>query len=610
MQKKGRAALDDLEKHPDDIGVVIFGRPYSGLASEANKGIPQMLASRGYRVIPMDFLPLESEPGKKHMYWGTGQQIMKAAAFVQKHPQLFGVYITNFSCGPDSFLLTYFRDIMGNKPSLTLELDSHTAGAGLETRIEAFLDVTASYRLLHGRNPFLQEEDSFTQAQTTFDGQAARIKTSSGEILPLAHPRVTVLFPSMGETAAQMLAAVFAGQGFRTFVQPAADENILKIGRAHTSCKECLPLILTTGSLIHYVRHIRKPGEIVAYFMPTGAGPCRFGQYAVFMEDLIKRMKIPDVAIFSITSENSYAGLDGFFRLRTWWAAVISDALEDIRSLLLVKADDPDQAMRVFADESGRLVNALRQTNFQTLLSELKESLARMKAIPGADKPHPNIPVIALVGEIFVRRDDLSRRRLTEKLAEQGFAVVCSPVGEWILYTNYLVKKNIIRHHFSTLGRLKFLLVEKYVEHYTRKLRAVMSNSGLLLSHPVDVEDIIRNAAPFISPHLTGEAILTIGSAISEIATSVCGVISIGPFGCMPSRLSESILNEAMHRETKMALNPRNETLRDVLSDFDELPFLSIESDGSPFPQIINAKLETFCLRSRRLHRRMKRELK
>ena len=606
MQESGNNALADLEKNPDDIAVVIFGRPYSGMASEANKGIPRMFASRGFRVIPLDFLPLTREQNKEHMYWGTGQQIMKAAAFVEKHPQLFGVYITNFSCGPDSFLITYFRDIMNDKPSLTLELDSHTAGAGLETRIEAFLDVIAAYRQLPADRAMLTQQNSFRPAKTMFDGDVASITTSAGESFPLSHPRVTVLFPSMGEIGAQMLAAVFAGRGFRTFVHPAADENVLKIGRAHTSCKECLPLILTTGSLINYVQHLRKPGEIIAYFMPTGTGPCRFGQYAVFLEDLIKRMKIPDVAILSITSENSYAGLDGFFRLRTWWAAVISDTLEDIRSLILVKADDRRQAMLVFEEEAATLVHALTQTNFKVLTAELTKSLARLKAIPGVSRPRPDLPVVALVGEIFVRRDNLSRQHLTEKLADKGFAVICSPVGEWILYTDYLVKKNIVRHDFSILGRLRFLLVEKYVEHYTRKLHAVMNASGLVLSHPVDVDDIIRHARPFISPDLTGEAILTIGSAIREIATSVCGVISIGPFGCMPSRLSESILNEAMHRETKTSYDPHSTRLCKTLTDFDELPFLSIESDGSPFPQIINAKLEAFCLRAGRLHEAMK----
>jgi hypothetical protein len=37
----------------------------------------------------------------------------------------------------------------------------------------------------------------------------------------------------------------------------------------------------------------------------------------------------------------------------------------------------------------------------------------------------------------------------------------------------------------------------------------------------------------------------------------------------------------------------------------EDLPFLAIESDGSPFPQLISAKLETFCLRAERLHERM-----
>ncbi len=607
MRQTGHEAIADLDRHPEDIALVIFGRPYSGMADEANKGIPKMLASRGYRVIPMDFLPLENQPGKKHMYWGTGQLILKAAAFVRHHPRLFGVYITNFSCGPDSFLLTYFRDIMGNKPSLTLELDSHTAVAGLETRIEAFLDVITSYRQLAPRRFFVSQPSPFRPAVTFFDGQAAAVTTSHGETLPLTDPRVTVLFPSMGETASKMLAAVFESQGFRTFVHPEADERILKIGRAHTSCKECLPLILTTGTLVNYIQHLRRPGETIAYFMPTGAGPCRFGQYAVFMEDLIKRLKIPDVAILSITSENSYAGLDGFFRLRTWWAAVLSDAMEDIRSLLLATADSPDRAVMTLEEESRALIDALRQTNFKILLQALTESLDRLRAIPGVNRPRKNLPVITLVGEIFVRRDNLSRQRLIEKLAQRGFAVVCAPVSEWILYTNDLVKKNIVRHHLSRFDRIKFLLVEQYVALYTRKLQRVLKASGLTLSHPVDIDDILRHAAPFLSPHLTGEAILTIGSALRETATTVCGAISIGPFGCMPSRLAEAVLSEAMHRKTKTTLTPHDASLARMLEDFDELPFLSIESDGSPFPQILEAKLEAFCLRALRLHDRMSR---
>ena len=49
---------------------------------------------------------------------------------------------------------------MGKKPSLTLELDSHSADAGLNTRIEAFLDIIKSYRQINdnGRDNFDEEE--------------------------------------------------------------------------------------------------------------------------------------------------------------------------------------------------------------------------------------------------------------------------------------------------------------------------------------------------------------------------------------------------------------------------------------------------------------------
>jgi hypothetical protein len=57
-----------------------------------------------------------------------------------------------------------------------------------------------------------------------------------------------------------------------------------------------------------------------------------------------------------------------------------------------------------------------------------------------------------------------------------------------------------------------------------------------------------------------------------------------------------------MTSKEKLATEPQNNQLKAILADIDDLPFLAIESDGSPFPQLIDAKLETFCLRAERLH--------
>ena len=93
--------------------------------------------------IPVDFLPLLEEnifDDYKMMYWPNGQKIMSASRIVQKNDNLFAVYMGNFRCGPDSFLTHFVRKEMKGKPYLHLEVDEHSADAGLITRFEAFLD--------------------------------------------------------------------------------------------------------------------------------------------------------------------------------------------------------------------------------------------------------------------------------------------------------------------------------------------------------------------------------------------------------------------------------------------------------------------------------------
>jgi predicted nucleotide-binding protein (sugar kinase/HSP70/actin superfamily) len=103
-----------------------------------------------------------------------------------------------------------------------------------------------------------------------------------------------------------------------------------------------------------------------------------------------------------------------------------------------------------------------------------------------------------------------------------------------------------------------------------------------------------------------GEAILTVGASLTEVLEEYCGVIAIGPFGCMPNRIAEAILSREMNREGKQALKGNNATVLRLLEQVDHLPFLALESDGGPFPQIITAKLETFLLQARRLHEAMR----
>ncbi len=603
MKKAGIQALRELEEDPGEMAVVIFGKSYNALVSEAHMGIPNKFASRNIKVIPSNCLPMKEEPGRDQMYWSAGQRILKGARFIKKHPQLFGCYITNFSCGPDSFLVGYFRDIMGRKPSLTLELDSHVADAGLETRIEAFIDIIRRYRELEKERKITDVTRHFVPARVNLNHNQSVFIDSNNKKHPVIDPKVHLIFPSMGRFISEAGVAVFNGLGVRSSALPPADEETLKFGRGNTSCKECLPLLITVGSILKYIDERKNNDELLIYFMPTASGPCRFGQYSEFTKDLISKLELENVALFSLSAENSYAGIPGQnLTAKLWSGVLLADIFEEIYSSLLTNAVDLDLAMGSFEREWKRIIGALEsQSGFKEIMKVLElvtENLRKIKL----KRCLEDSPTVLLTGEIFVRHDGISRQFIVEELAQRGFATKVSTLAEWVYYTNWCVQNKLSTGYYTIKDRLSLFIRTFYMKRYERAFREILSKSNLCTNKLEDVDHIIKHTRHLMSPELVGEAILTTGAAINDVLDYYCGVIAIGPFGCMPNRLAEAILTREMNMEGKLATGNNNKKMKDLSEKIHDLPFLAIESDGNRFPQIITAKLEAFLLQAGRIH--------
>lgn len=605
IKEKGSEILKELETEPDRFSVILFGRSYNAFAQEANMGIPNKFASRGIKVIPCDMVPVNDIEVDPRMYWASGQVILKVAQFVKKHPQLFGVYVTNFSCGPDSFLLTFFRDIMGKKPSLTLELDGHTADAGLNTRIDAFIDIVERYIKLERELKIKKDDSTFNQAQFFDKGRKSFIINSAGKKYDLYDPNVTILFPSMGDLNSQAIADSFCGFGLNAkAVNPPAHRELV-LGREATLCKECLPMILTAGSLIRYYEEEKKPNESIVYFMPNTTDPCRFGQYHVLFESIIKKYKLDDVAVFSISDRDGYAGLGNKFLIRAWKAMVISSCMDEIRNAISVLAKEPDEGLKLFYKNWEIISKCLREGNSSKLYKALSDATFEFSQIPLntklSDAKH-----ILLTGEIYVRSDGFSRQYIVEKLSKKGFVTKVTPIYECIYYADYSQKNNYSDEALKGVEKLGLTLKSHFQTHYEKKIKNIFKHSGLYHYDLVDVEDTIEHSKHLVSPYLRGETSLTVGCSLREIMHDVCGVISIGPFGCMPSRVSEAILSTHMTKTGKNEASKTSKRGEINIENTSYLPFLSIESDGNPFPAILEAKLEAFCLQAGRLHDKIK----
>jgi predicted CoA-substrate-specific enzyme activase len=600
MRERGRKALEEIEADPDRLGIVLFGRPYNAYAHEANKGIPHKFASRGYTIIPLDFLDLRDVELHERMYWSMGQLILKAARVVKNHPQLFGTFITNFSCGPDSFIVGFFRNILGKKPSLTLELDNHTADAGLETRIEAFLDIVGRYR---GMESAGSAPTSNSAAEATLVDGRYTITTSAGDALPLTDPRVKMVFPSMSAWCTRGLAAAARHVGINAEALPPMTEEDLKLGKGNTLCKECLPMHLTTGALLSYLKR-RPEGEVTVYFMPTTEGPCRFGQYREFMKNMIRKQGVRDLAFVSLSSDDSYGGMGTRFVLLCWYGAVVSDCFHDIHNLMLANAVDPENATARLEVLFGQVLEGMESGGWAGLRRTLKSVSAELRKIP-MKRPVKEVPTILLVGEIYVRAEGIARRWLPEYLARHGVATHMAPLHEWVHYTHYMFDRRINDLQSTAADRMKNKLKWKVMHKAEKDVSRIMALSGWYVPRIVDVEHVVETGSRFISHNLIGEAVLTVGGPMAEVGTLFCGSIAIGPFGCMPNRLSESILSLKLDREHLTRFRKDRKTDK-VTAEIDTMPFLSIETDGGPFPQVIEARLETFILQAKRVHEVMK----
>ncbi len=133
-----------LENHSQgEPLVVVTGRPYNLYDERLNLRLGENLAKIGLLALPMDFIDVSQTDLSDFpsMYWGFGAQILRTVKFVRDLPNCFGLHLTNFGCGTDSFIEHFYKHIMGDKAYLILELDEHSAVAGVMTRLEAYKSV-------------------------------------------------------------------------------------------------------------------------------------------------------------------------------------------------------------------------------------------------------------------------------------------------------------------------------------------------------------------------------------------------------------------------------------------------------------------------------------
>ncbi|MGC2061567.1 MAG: acyl-CoA dehydratase activase [Thermodesulfovibrionales bacterium] len=570
IKREGSRILSGLKEK----AVVIVGRAYNAFDSGMNLNIPKKLADLGVISLPMDFLPLEEQDiGREwpNMYWRAGQRILSAARIITQNPLLYSVYIGNFSCGPDSFIIKFFEEELAGKPYLHLEIDAHSADAGAITRCEAFLDSI-------GNN-----KDSGRLQGAGFKGRAERARPKRYKTGGNTLEKRTVFIPRMSDHTFAV-AAAFRHCGVDAEVLPEPSRESVDLGKKYVSGKECYPCAVTTGDMAGKIMEAGFNPDKSAFFMPSGTGPCRFGQYNVFHRLVMRDLGLKNTPVFSPTQNEDFykdLGMVGKnFTLKCWEGIIAIELLTKCLHETRPYEKESGTAKQLYQESLGRICTALTGTN-GSLGITLAGIRKGFEAIPRTGEERP---LIGIVGEIFVRSSRFSNEDLARQIEALGGEAYLAPVDEWLYYVNHVGRQRVkaAKDWPSVLG----LSLKRYIQKRTEQRLARQFEGFLKTLHEPDTARLIKLAAPYIHESFEGEAILSIGKSIDLIHSGASGIVSAMPFGCMPGTIVSALL-------------------RGLHADFG-VPCLSIPYDGTE-SLTTRIQIEAFMDQARSFQRDQKR---
>ncbi len=505
---------------------VIVGRPYNIHDRGVNLGIPEAIAAMGYDVVPIDALELDlaalAETNYFNVFWNYGQKIVAAAKRVRATDGMYLIYLSNFNCGPDSFLLSYVEEEMKGKPMLVLEFDEHDSDGGYRTRVEAFMDVVRSFEkrrrvMKHAGRPTMP--DVFTAQR--------KVDLSKG----------TLWIPPMHEATSRLFAAAFRAAGVDSFALPAEDEEDLLLGKRFSRGCECLPMTLTLGAMMKKAMNGGGRNDHIL-FMPTAEGPCRFGQYNLLERKAFWNAGFDAMEILAPSSLNSYQGIDEETRRMMMHGVLAGDILmkltTKVRPYELTSGDTDEVFEKSLCllekeMESGR--------DLRHVLPAVVDDFARIPRV------HEQRPLVGIVGEIYVRCNRFANGDLIRVIERSGGEAWLAPIHEWIAYTMYLQHYMAKQQGFSLFGQGESLVKNLYF-HQVEKSYYRAAERLLADRHEPPMREVIAEGSRYLPIDFSGEAILTVGRTILFARQGARMVVNTAPFGCMPGTITSSLFLE------------------------------------------------------------------
>ncbi len=393
----------------------------------------------------------------------------------------------------------------------------------------------------------------------------------------------TVYIPYMCDHALA-LGATLRALGTPAEVLPPPDMETLTLGRTRSLGRECLPMFLTIGDILRRAQAADFIPAQSVYFMPTTAGPCRFGQYRTMIRLHLDAVGLHEVEIVSPNAENGYQGVGSDplrFRLLAWQGMVAVDLLNKLAYQYRPDEVQPGAVDALHRAALERLAQAIEAGGGRRTVEVMRWAARSFAALPIHHRPRP---WIGIVGEIYLRANPFANQNIVRQVEALGGRVWVAPMSEWFYFTIWgTARRARARRQWGAW--LKAQLIEwgqQAVEAAVLRPLAPM----LVYPHEPAMRRLMREVERYYCPSLGTEAALSVGKGLDFACQGTSGVLNLLPFACMPGTIVTGLAPA-------------------LCADHDHLPWLDIIYDAQGETNL-QTRLEAFMYQAWRYMERAK----
>ncbi len=535
------AARPGLESPRDQPSILFLGRPYTVFDPHVNLGIPAKFESMGFDIFYQSMLepcpemcPFAQRFLPK-MHWFYGQQLLLAAETAARSEHLFPVFLSSFRCSPDSYLLTYTKEIFAHyqKPSLVIQLDEHTSDVGYQTRMEAAIEAfqSAFRRRLTEKNA--EKAAVAPKASHKTPTKAVSIpvveKNRAGRNDPVRKGDL-ILLPFLSELLSPLQAEALRAHGHEVRVVPHSERDTNR-GYRYASGAECMPNVAIVGSVLGMIERESLDLTRTIVSLPTLCLGCNFNQYTIFLENALAKSGLDQVRIYNGSLTAKINGLSYAANKDLFGVNVLGSIVYKLYFRAAPYERRPGEAW------------AAREESVEWIKTGLKRGHSLFGA---AQKIHDRFagldidrsirkPRIAISGDFYAKYNERFNQNIFQTILELGGEVLIPGYSEFFA-------------HMFACDEVQNGLSSKYlnaITHYERKFERIFQD---LLPDELEpsVEACHAMLAKYeIEPLIAGETSMNIARVLYGIEHRLFdAVVHLNPVFCCPGVVSSSIFRD------------------------------------------------------------------